>query len=149
MQIFIFTGIMLGFTLISCSRELPEKNVPSLVQNAFRTQFVEARDIDWQKSNHHYLVEFESGAAESDHKAMFDTLGTMVLYKFDMAVSHLPSAVVEVIESQYQEYKIDDIERLQREGVTYYQIELEKGMREQHLVFSADGVLQNNIAYWD
>lgn len=149
MQIFIFTSVVIGFTMMSCSRELPERSVPSLVKNAFRSQFVDARDIDWEKSNHHYLVEFESGAAEGNHRALFDTLGTMVMYKHDMAVSNLPSTIVDFIKSQYQGYKIDDIENLKREGITYYQVELEKGMRDRHLVFSTDGVLQNNIAYWD
>jgi hypothetical protein len=149
MQTIIFASVTLGLTLISCSRELTEKNVPSLVQNAFRTQFVDARDVDWQKKDHHYLVEFETGDTKGDHEALFDTLGTMILYKFETPMAKLPSAVVNTIQSQYQDYKIDDIEKLEQEGVTYYQVELAKGMKDLHLVFSDDGVLQKNIAYWD
>jgi hypothetical protein len=149
MQIIILGFIIISFTVVDCNRELPEKRVPSLVQNAFRTKFTDAKDVEWEKNGRLYVVEFEKGAADEDHTVLFDTLGTIVKYKYELATSGLPSPVMNVINTQYQGYEISEVENLEQGGVKYYQVELEKGIKKQHLVFSADGVLNNSIKYWD
>lgn len=149
MQIFILAFIFLSFTVVDCNRELPESKVPSLVQNAFRTKFTDAKDIDWEKNGRLYVVEFEKGAADEDHTVLYDTLGTVVMYKYEIATSRLPSLVMNAINTQYQGYEISEVENLEQGGVNYYQVELEKGIKKQHLVFSVYGILNNRIKYWD
>jgi hypothetical protein len=149
MQIFIIAFIFLSLTVVDCNKELPESKVPSLVQNAFRTKFTDAKDIDWEKSGRLYVVEFEIGTADEDHTVLYDTLGTVVMYKYEIATSGLPSPVMNVINTQHQGYEISEVENLEQGGVNYYQVELEKGIKKQHFVFSADGILNNKIKYWD
>jgi hypothetical protein len=149
MQILILAYVLLSFTMINCSRELPESKVPSLVQNAFRTRFIDAKDIDWEKNGRLYVVEFEMGASDEDHKVLFDTVGTVVMYKYEIASGRLPAPVIHTLHTKYQDYEIDEVENLQKDGINYYQVELEKRKKKQHLVFSDDGTMNNNINFWD
>ena len=45
--------------------------------------------------------------------------------------------------------KIDDAEKLTKDGETYYQVELEKFLRDEKKVYSADGELRDDVSYWN
>jgi uncharacterized membrane protein YkoI len=149
MRILLLPYLLFGFTVVSCSQELPESNVPSIILNAFKTRFVDAKDIDWKKEGQLYEVEFERGVADEDHKILFDLSGAIVVYKHDITTKSLPAPVIKAIQAKYKDYKIDEVENLEKSGITYYQVELENKPKKQQLVFSADGAVNNEITYWD
>ena len=74
--------------------------------------------------------------------------GKLVMYKMDIKENELPAAVSSIIRTEYIGYKIDDAEKIEKDGITYYQVELEgKGKKDLKLNFSADGKLVPEMSY--
>ena len=68
--------------------------------------------------------------------------------KLDIKENELPAPVSTIISTKYIGYKIDDVERVEKDGITYYQVELKgKGKKDLELVFSADGKLATKMNY--
>ena len=72
--------------------------------------------------------------------------GKLVMYKMDIKENELSAAVSSIIRTEYIGYKIDDAEKIEKDGVTYYEVELEgKGKKDLKLNFSADGKLLQGL----
>ena len=79
-----------------------------------------------------------------------DASGRATKQKHDISVEALPSTVLSSIKSRYGGFAIDDAERVEQDGVVYYQVELEgKGERGRSMVFTANGNEEKTIPYWD
>lgn len=133
-------------SLVSCSQDIPADKVPSVVQNTIQWKFANAVDIEWEKKSNFYEAEFD--IANIDYKAHIDAAGKLIVYKMDMNVTELPAAIATAISSEHPGYKIDDAEKLEKDGTTYYQVELDaKGKKDEMLVFTVDGKPAQNITY--
>jgi uncharacterized membrane protein YkoI len=133
-------------SLSSCSQDLPASKVPSVVQNTVQSKFTNAVDIEWEKKNDIYEAEFD--VANVDYKAHIDASGKLIVYKVDMRVAELPATIATAITNEHAGYEIDDADKLEKDGVTYYQVELDgKGKQEKKLVYTAEGKPAQNITY--
>ncbi|MEJ6978982.1 hypothetical protein WG906_00880 [Pedobacter sp. P351] len=140
----VFTGII----MISCSGNIPARDVPSIVLNTFKTKFPKAADVEWKNSEALYTAEFEIG--NIDHAVQLNSKGNIVIYKKEIGKSELPGGIKALLSNKFKTYFTDEIEAVQREGLAYYQIELESnGKPEKKLVLSADGRENHSITYWD
>jgi uncharacterized membrane protein YkoI len=144
-QVFLITAIAaIGFC--SCGQDMPASKVPSVVQNTVETRFANATKIEWEKKNGVYEAEFNLDSAE--YTVQIDPAGKIEAYKIDISENQLPASIVAAINNNYQGYKVDDAERLEKDGTTYYQVELEgKTKKDQQLIFTADGNKAENISY--
>ena len=134
------------FSLYSCSQDIPAGKVPSVVLNTVQAKFGNAIKIDWEKKNTLYEAEFKKDSTK--YAAYIDAAGKLVMYKLDIKENELPAAVSATIHTKYNGYKIDDAEKIEKDGTTYYQVELEsKGKKDVELVFSTDGNLASQINY--
>ena len=134
------------FSLWSCSQDIPADKVPSVVLNTVQTKFGTASKIEWEKKNNLYEAEFKKDSIE--YAVYIDSAGKLVMHKLDINENELPTGVSAIIGAQYVGYKIDDAEKIEKDGVTYYQVELEgKGKKDLELVFSADGKITTIINY--
>ena len=134
------------FSLYSCSQDIPADKVPSVVLNAVQAKFGNAVKIEWEKKNNLYEAEFKMDSTE--YAVYIDPAGKLVMHKLDIKENELPAAVLTIISTEYVGYKIDDAEKVEKDGVTYYQVELEgKGKKDLELIFSADGKLATQMSY--
>ena len=134
------------FSLSSCSQDIPAGKVPSVVLNTVQAKFGTASKIEWEKKNNLYEAEFKKDSTE--YAVYIDSAGKLVMYKLDINENELPTAVSAIISAQYVGYKIDDAEKIEKDGVTYYQVELEgKGKKDLELVFTADGKMATLMNY--
>ena len=134
------------FSLWSCSQDIPADKVPSVVLNTVQTKFGTASKIDWEKKNNLYEAEFKKDSIE--YAVYIDSAGKLVMYKLDINENELPTAVSAIISTQYAGYKIDDAGKIEKDGFSYYQVELEgKGKKDLELVFSADGKFARLMNY--
>ncbi len=78
-----------------------------------------------------------------------DASGKMIVQKQEIEESELPAEVMATIKKDYSDFKVDDAEKLMKDGETYYQVELEKFLRDEEKVFSADGQLRDDVSYWN
>src|SRR5690606_14144625 len=114
--------------------------------NAFKAKFPAATGLEWEKKGTRYEAEFHVNRI--DHKAIFSETGQLEKYKHDIRAAELPEAVRNTINTNYKDYRIDDAERLEKDGVTFYQVELDGEPQDQKLIFTKDGKVDNSETYW-
>ncbi len=137
-----------AFGLSSCGQGIAEKKLPSVVVNSVKTKYGNSTKIDWEKRDNGYEAEFLQGQTEIT--VLVDNAGNMLMQKQDVDSTAIPAAVITAINTNHSGYAIDDAEKLEKDGVTYYQLELEKqGEKDLQVVYTAEGKLANDIAYWD
>ena len=142
--VLVFTASL--FFLYSCSQDIPNSKVPSVVLNAVQAKYGSANKIEWEKKNNLYEAEFKMDSVE--YAVYIDSTGKLVMHKMDIKENELPAAVSSIIGSEYNGYKIDDAEKIEKEGIAFYEVELEgKGKKDIKLNFSADGKLTQGISY--
>jgi len=135
------------FFLYSCSQDIPNSKVPSVVLNTVQAKFGSANKIEWEKKNNLFEAEFKMDSIE--YVVYVDPAGKLVMYKMDIKENELPTAVSLAISTEYIGYKIDDAEKIEKDGVTCYQVELEgKGKKDLKLNFSAEGKLAQEMNYF-
>ena len=146
MKTIILVVTATAISLTSCGQEIPASKVPSVVQNTIQSKFTGAVDVEWEKEKDFYEAEFKVATVE--YKAHIDGAGKLMAYKTDIKENEMPGAVTTAISTGHPGYKIDDVEKLEKDGITYYQVELDsKGTKDLHLVYAADGNLAANIEY--
>ena len=120
-------------------------NVPSAIAANFRALFPTARDIDWDVSNDVYKVDFEINNV--DYDAWYRQDGTLLMYKFDISRSTLPTAVKNSISTQFSGYVIEDAEKVLKPNSVGYFVELESRNIEEDAYFSEDGIYISKSFY--
>ena len=134
------------FSLYSCSQDIPASKVPSVVLNTVQARFGSVDKIEWEKKAKVYEAEFKMDSVE--YSVYVDAAGKLILYKMEIRVNELPQAVSASILNKYGGYKIDEVEKIEKDGVAYYEVELDgNGKKDLELIFSADGELVTGMDY--
>ena len=137
--------VVVGF-IGSCAQDIPQKDVPSVVLNAFMTTYPQATDVEWELKLNVYNVGFEIG--KTDHEAWYDPSGKILKHKEDVKIHALPVAVSEAVKKEFPDYKLDDADRIEENGNVFYLIELDGTPNDRILHVSPDGkILENKIDY--
>lgn len=147
MKATIFSTLLAAVLFTACNRELRESNVPSVVKNTLAASFSYTGPVDWEKQQGNYEAEF--GKDSLDYKALISPAGALLRYKQPITPNELPQPVQQTLQAQYRDYGVEDLERVVRGSEAYYQLELEKGLKELQLVVTADGAITNAVRYWD
>lgn len=121
--------------------------VPSVAVNTLKAQFPNATDMDWEIFENNYQAEFE--VASVDHKALIGAKGKLLKYKYEVNITDLPQEVIQTIKQSYPDEKVDGAHVLKIEDSTFYEVEFEGLITDQHKVFTAAGVENKNIEHWD
>ena len=128
----------LAITLISCAQDIPASKVPSVVQNTLQSTFSNAAKIEWEKKGNLYEAEFEIDKTE--YTAHIEASGKLLVYKVNITTTELPAAITQAIARDHASYRLDDADKLVKDGTTYYQVELEaKGKKDVKVVYAANG----------
>ncbi|WP_266203833.1 PepSY-like domain-containing protein [Pontibacter kalidii] len=143
--------LFLGGSLFACDNDkdddIKPDDVPAAVKETLSSTFPDAQHVEWEKKGEDFEADFDVATVE--HDALFNASGSLLMHKFDVAETELPEQVKTAISQNYADYRIDDADELQKDGTTFYQVELEKDKQEQKLVFAADGQEQTGVQYWD
>jgi hypothetical protein len=135
--------LVAGLTSAAISQDISEKEVPSLVLNAFQTKYPNAGQVDWELKGDVYKAEFEVGSRE--HDLWIDKSGKITKHKEDFPKSDLPQAITQKIESEFKDYKIDDADKIEEGGKVTYEVDLDGTKDERKVFFTADGTVQENL----
>ncbi|OQP54384.1 PepSY-like domain-containing protein [Niastella populi] len=126
-------GCMLGSY---AQDNLKEKDLPPAIQTSFKTEFPNAKDIEWKMKDGKYKVEFEVNGL--DHFAKYGTDGKLMAKGMKIRTSELPNAVATAVKTTYADRTIDDVYRVDKDGSAYYLVKLD-GNPETKVLYSADG----------
>lgn len=127
------------FFVTAHAQDLSHNQVPSIVINAFKSQFPKATDIDWERSRGHYEVEFE--VDRLDHEVWLDQEGKIIRHQQELRVRALPGEIKTNIRNQYKGYRILEADKLQVGGVTAYKLELISFTKKTEIIVDARGQL--------
>jgi hypothetical protein len=138
MKKILFVGLFTaGLMLSSYAQDnLKEKDVPPAIQTTFKTEFPNAKDVEWKLKDGKYKVEFEINGL--DHFAKYGTDGKIMAKGMKIRTSELPNAVSSAVKSGYADRTIDDVYRVDKDGSAFYLVKL-NGNPETKVLYSADG----------
>ena len=114
-------------------------NAPESAKKGFAEKFPKATHVSWGKeSGTEWEAEFEMDGIE--YSANFLEDGTWVETEHEVNEKELPEKVWNVLDKQFNGYRIDEIEYMENREGSGYEIELEKD--EELLIFiNSDGEL--------
>ena len=143
--VFVTAGL-----LAACSnREISSSKVPSVVLNAISEQYPAKEEVDWKKLGNLYEAEIDLNDSV-DITVQVNEAGQVTMQKQDITTAELPATIQSAIQGQYPGYTTDEVEKVTKGGLAYYQLELEaSGKKNKRLVFSADGKEDAGTAFWE
>jgi hypothetical protein len=128
---------------------IAHEKVPSVVLNTLKAQYPITNKVVWEKDHDLYEADIRINDT-TEVSICIDETGRLVMQKFDITGAELPAQVVAAIRNTYKEYVIEEAERLERGGKTYYQVELDHRQRNDlNLVFLPDGNEDKKMYFWD
>ena len=135
--------------IISCrSQGISSAKVPSVVLNTLQMKYQSSTDVDWKRNENMYEAELDLNDS-TEIAVLIDANGKLVMEKTDVPLSSLSSACQTILSTEYKDKEVEDVERVIREGRTYYQVELEGKGKDVHLVFTDQGLVTDKIMYWN
>ncbi len=141
------SALSLSFLGLNADQDVPQSEVPSVVVNAVSTAHPSATNIDWEKEKEVYEAEFDIDTKE--YTVQVSNTGQVIQTKYDVVATELPQTITSVISGTYNNYKIDDVEMVEKDGRKYYQVELEATLKSKQLVFDEAGKELTSMSYWD
>lgn len=133
----IIVSQILLLCLLGCSSSKGQTGPPSVVVNAFEQRFPNARDIEWSNDGRSYVVEFE--IFRKDHEAWFDADGSLTRHRRDASRSELTPEVHETLRRDYAAFRIEDVDRIDENGQTTFEVELDGKPEDLKVVLDGQG----------
>lgn len=133
MKILKILAVVLFTTSFAKAQELNSANVLDNLKDAFNKEYSKATDVEWKKELDHYKVEFDLN--RRDHEIWYNASGNILKKEQEIGETELPQVIRSVIKSKYAGYRVDDVEMVWKNKVKTYEVELEKGQDEKHVIF--------------
>ncbi|WP_413995944.1 PepSY-like domain-containing protein [Maribacter sp. 2307ULW6-5] len=120
------------------AQDLGPNEVPQSFTDGLKKMYPEARDIEWERNGTDYKVEFHVGRME--HEIWFNKDGKHVRVEKEITTARMPAGLLDIIERDYPDHKIDSVESIEKDGQTTYEVELEKSWNEEiKIVYTTTG----------
>lgn len=146
-KLLYFFSSFIFLIILACDNEIAPSQVPSIVENTFKHHFPHAMDIEWEIVDSNYEVSFE--VATIDHKALLDSTGTLLKFKYEIDKATVPISIKSFLEQNYPQERWGDPEHI-KEGISeYFQLERDGFFNDKKLVIDSMGKELPNIKYWD
>lgn len=142
MKMLMLAACLGGLFLGGCNDDDDPSYLPDrAVVDGFTDKYPTVQHVTWEKKNGYSVADFYDGPYQAE--AWFDTNGAWMMTETDLPFAQLPAAVRDSFaRSAYADWKIDDVDRLERPATgVMYVIEVEKGREEYDLFYSETGIL--------
>lgn len=148
MKCYLLPIIGMALVATSChSRDIAPDKVPSVVHNLLEMKYPLAQNIEWEKHEDFYEAEFKENDS-TDISVRINEAGKLLMQKKDVSPAELSADIMKTLQERFKKYSVEDVERIEKDGIVYYQVEL-NGTTDVNVLFSTDGKNQKGIAYWD
>ncbi|WP_298296795.1 PepSY-like domain-containing protein [Hydrotalea sp.] len=138
MKMYLFSAVLLGLTVMSCSaQDLKKSDVPEQVQTACAKKFPESghAKISWEKEKGNYEANW-GGRSGEDNSAQFTPSGVFIEIVKAIPVNQLPAGVAQYVQANEHGAKIKEAGLVtDAKGVVTYEAEI-KG---KDLIFDQTG----------
>lgn len=114
-------------------------DLPTVLSTTFANQFSGAYDVEWERVDNIYKVEFEIGNTE--YEAWYVENGVILMFIQEVRFNTVPTAVQNSVSSQYNGYMVDGCDYFQKGTVKGYIVDLENNRTDAELtvLFGEDG----------
>ena len=116
--------------------KVSDKDLPATVQTTFKAQYPDASNADWKMKGGKYKVHFKVNGIKQI--AAYDQAGMLLSKGTEIKESELPATITSSTKSLYANRTIDEVYKVDKNGVTQYLVKL-KGDPETKILYSADG----------
>jgi uncharacterized membrane protein YkoI len=123
----------------ACDSIWTRTDLPDAVKVRFTETYPTAAKVDWDVEQGNYEAEFEVSGRE--RTALFSAEGNLLRYTEEIEEQYLPDAALEEIRVNYNQYKLDEVHRVQENEKTFYEVELEQNNQDRRLLFDSNGSL--------
>ncbi|MEJ7646514.1 MAG: PepSY-like domain-containing protein [Chryseolinea sp.] len=134
---------------VSNGQKVDSKFVPDAIHSNFVKKFPHAKSVAWSmEGEDEYEAEFTNAGVEQSSN--FNKNGKWLVTETAIKVSQLPSAIQSSIDSEYNEFKIKEAEKVEdAANQIFYEVELEKRELKIEVKFAADGKTISKEEYKD
>lgn len=115
-----------------------------MLRDNFKTSYPDAQDIEWERQNEFYKVEFEEGPLDRD--IWYTQDGNIHKSELEVNPGDLPQNVKNQLSEKFKDYRVDDCELITENSEDFYNIELESRNQEKVVQISKSGKILNE---WD
>lgn len=131
--------LIFTFSLISCGFSQENAMPPSQVKENFLAKYSNAEDLHWEKDAHgYYEAQFKEG--EAHLRADFKSSGQWIETEQSITYQDLPSKIREIIEAEYDEEEIVEIEKVDHfEKGIFFDVEFKDKGKNKDIQFTAEG----------
>ena len=139
-KISIFIAGCLTVGLLSCQEKKDKKeDAPEAVKMAFQKKYPGENDPDWEQDEHGYWESHFKQDGEK-YRADFNADGSWVETENDIKRKNLPNAIKKVIEEQFSDYEITEVEHVQsaKKG-EFYDVEFKQKGKNKDVMFRENG----------
>lgn len=121
-------------------QDLALRDVPEKVRNAFDSRYPDSYVYEWEYKKKTGFYEAEFMYKGFKYEAYFTKEGVWVATEKEIGKKDLPEAVLNALEAEYGDWKIDEVTEHETEKIpVMYEIEIKKGKRELEVYFLPDG----------
>ncbi|WP_020526770.1 PepSY-like domain-containing protein [Flexithrix dorotheae] len=121
--------------------EKAEVVIPEEIKQKISTTIgTEAPEI---KIKNYYAVEVGDGPGEKEY--LFNDEGNLIYSKIELETREVPEYIKTTVEEKFKDFTIDELEVIESDYGTFYELEIKKGEEELELTFDLDGNLLRSV----
>ncbi|MEX1121200.1 MAG: PepSY-like domain-containing protein [Balneolales bacterium] len=144
-HLLILLTFLLGSFGTIIGQDIAQSQVPQAILTAFSEDFSNARDVEWERKETYYEVEFDTRWGR-DHEAWYDENGNMLYHKEEIPNRELPQLIVDIVNSEFEGYKVDDADKITEGEEVRYLIALDaRRMHDIDLLIREDGEIISEV----
>jgi len=139
----VFLAIIFFSTFSACG----EKHVPDEVKNSLFKKEPLAQDMRWESNKGLFKVYYTLNKIKKT--SYFDEKGNWVETETEIANEKLPQAIINVLNYQYFEYQLEDVELIETfDKQVLYEVDLRNGDKKCDILFDGSGkMLRKKLRY--
>tara|TARA_R110001583_G_scaffold190000_1_gene353851 strand:+ start:669 stop:1094 length:426 start_codon:yes stop_codon:yes gene_type:complete len=132
--IYVLGLVIMFVSLTSCSKKQPSE----IVLSSFAHKFPATDNLKWDKENAtEWEAEFEIEGIK--YSANFSSEGEWMETEYEVDMDEVPNIIHSILQSKFNDYEVKVAEVSITPGGNNYELIIEKGRKEQELVFSENG----------
>lgn len=114
--------------------------IPEAIINKIKSLYPQAQFLEFEKKGTFIEIDIIDGKVHKE--VLFNSNNEWISTEWDIRTSDVPTNVMNALKaSEYKDYRIDDVEVLEKPEGLFYVFELESGKTEIYLTISAEGII--------
>jgi len=137
------TIVALSVATSTFGQKIASTAVPAAVMTKFQKDFPSVKDAEWKMDGVNYHVDFE--IARKDVDVWYSPQAKFIKKESELVQEYLPKEVIAVIDSNYKDYKTDDVKKFVVGSTVTYVVELEATGKDLKVTFDKTGKVLNSV----